>query len=544
MKLEDSQIVQLGEWLHAMEEGKLSADAHEKLEALLLENEAARNFAVQRLGLGASLCQYAGETQGTATGEEDEGNKVLTFPAKGEPQRRSWPLSAKLALAASLALGALGAGWAWHRSDEIAGATVAETRHEGCAVLMDVAGAEWGTQAEHLQPGMTVGLGPLRLKKGLARLEFYSGASLTLEGEAELDILSVNSAKLEKGRVRAHVPQHARGFKLVTPDAQVVDLGTEFGMTVSDAGKSEVHVFDGEVLASADQGKSETSLKRGVVWDAAHGKDVARTADTAAFADFTAMREHSRDADAERLRRWREGMRGWFRDPRLLTAYTFEPANDWERTLRNQKPDAVESTHGSIVGARWTQGRWQGKRALEFKSPGDRVRLSVPGKYQAITLAAWVQIGGVDRSFNSLFLTDTWNPGNPHWQIVRKGSFVLGVHEWFHGKGQYVFYSPEFLGPDKLGVWYQLATTFDLRSGVGRHFINGALVSETKVEKIDPATVITIGNGELGNWGLPEGAKPRSEVRNLNGKMDEFLLFSEALEPREITRLYELGRPD
>jgi hypothetical protein len=315
-------------------------------------------------------------------------------------------------------------------------------------------------------------------------------------------------------------------------------------MTVSEAGKSEVHVFDGEVLASADQGKSETSLKRGVVWNPAHGKDEARTADSTAFADLNEMREHSRDADAERLRRWREGMRAWFNDPRLLTAYTFEPATDWERTLRNQKPDAVESTHGSIVGARWTQGRWQGKRALEFKSPGDRVRLSVPGKYQAITLAAWVQVGGVDRKFNSLFLTDTWNPGNPHWQIVQKGSFVLGVHEWGHGRSQYVFYSPELFGPDKLGVWYHLATTFDLRTGIGRHFVNGALVSEEKVEKIDPGTRIVIGNGELGNWGLPQGAKPRTEVRSFNGKMDEFLMFSDVLQPGEVTRLYELGRPD
>lgn len=542
MKLEDSQMVQLGEWLHAMEEGTLEAGAQAKLEALLLENEAARVFAVQRLGLGASMCQYAGETQGTATGEREQ-EKVLPFSHAEASGRRVWPLSAKLALAASLVLGALVAGLAWWNPDERPVAT-AETRHEGCAVLMDVAGAEWGSRIDVLQPGMTVALGPLHLKRGLARLEFYSGASLTLEGDAELDILSVNSAKLAHGRIRAHVPQHARGFKLITPDAQVVDLGTEFGMTVSDAGKSEVHVFDGEVLASSDQGKSETSLKRGVVWDAAHGKDAARTADTTAFADLNSMREHSRDADAVRLQRWHEGMREWFKDPRLLTAYTFEPPTEWERTLRNQKPDAVESTHGSIVGARWTQGRWQGKRALEFKSPGDRVRLSVPGQYQAITLAAWVQVGGVDRKFNSLFLTDTWNPGNPHWQIVQRGSFALGVHEWGHGKGQHVFYSPEFLGPDKLGVWYHLATTFDLRTGVSRHFINGTLVSETKEEKINPETRIVIGSGELGNWGLPQGAKPRTEVRSFNGKMDEFLMFSEALQPSEVARLYELGRPD
>jgi hypothetical protein len=540
MSLSDAQILQLGEWLHAMEEGTLDEAGRTQLEALLLQNESARRFAVQRLGMGAALCQFAGETQGAAPVEADE--KIVSFPTTGASRRRAWPLSAKLALAASLVLGALVAGFGWLASRNPM--QVAETHQEGCAVLVDAAAAEWGTRADALQPGMTVGMGPLHLKKGLARLEFYSGASLTLEGDAELDILSVNSAKLSRGKVRAHVPQHARGFKLVTPDAQVVDLGTEFGLAVSDAGKSEVHVFDGEVLASLDQGKSETSLKRGAVWDAAHGADSARQADSSAFADLNALREHSRTADEQRLQRWHEGMSGWFKDPRLLTAYTFEPTSEWDRTLRNQKIGAAESTHGSIVGARWTQGRWQGKRALEFKSPGDRVRLSVPGEYQAITLTAWVQVGGVDRRFNSLFLTDTWKPGNPHWQILQNGAFVLGVHEYKGNKMQHVFESPQFLGPDKLGVWYHLATTFDLRTHVGRHYINGVMVTDYREEDINPDTRIVIGDGELSNWGLPHGSKPRAEVRSFNGRMDEFLMFSEALGPEEIARLYQMGRPD
>jgi hypothetical protein len=293
-----------------------------------------------------------------------------------------------------------------------------------------------------------------------------------------------------------------------------------------------------------DQGKSETSLKRGAVWDVQHGSDGTRQADSNAFADLNALREHSRTADEQRLQRWHDGMKEWFGDPRLLTAYTFEPTSEWDRTLRNQKIHAVESTHGSIVGARWTQGRWQGKRALEFKSPGDRVRLSIPGEYQAITLAAWVQVGGVDRKFNSLFLTDTWKAGNPHWQFLENGAFVLGVHEFKGRKMQHVFESPQFLGPDKLGVWYHLATTFDLRSHAGRHFINGVMVTDYKEDVINPETHIVIGDGELGNWGLPQGSKPRTEVRSFNGRMDEFLLFSEALSPEEIARLYQIGRPD
>ncbi len=70
------------------------------------------------------------------------------------------------------------------------------------------------------------------------------------------------------------------------------------------------------------------------------------------------------------------------------------------------------------------------------------------------------------------------------------------------------------------------------------------MVTDYKEDVINPETHIVIGDGELGNWGLPQGSKPRTEVRSFNGRMDEFLLFSEALNPEEIARLYQIGRPD
>jgi len=538
--MSDTEHLQIQAWLHDLEEGALSSADHAKLEALLARSEAARRLYVRRMNLGAALCGFADEAQQSPAAEGD-GGKIVAFAVDGRKSRRRWPLSAKLALAASLVLSGCIVALALRESLAVSRLSQ-ETKDAGCAVLVDAAGAQW--KGGGYQQGMSVPAGTMALEKGIARLEFYSGASLTLEGRAELEILSVNSARLHSGRLRARVPPHARGFKLITPDAEVIDLGTEFGLKVSDAGKSEVHVFDGEVIVSPSAGKSRTSLKRGAVWDVAGGAQASRSADAAEFADLAELREQSRSADEQRIKAWRDGLRKFFDDPRLIVGYTFEPANDWDRTLRNRRANAMEATHGSIVGARWAQGRWEGKRALEFKSPGDRVRLSVAGEFEALTLAAWVQVGGIDRRYNGLFLTDSWNAGNPHWQFVQDGSFVLGVNH-FPGErgGQHVFYSPQMFGPDKLGTWHHLATTFDLRTGVGRHFVNGRMVAEHRDENISKAARIIIGNGELGNWGLPEGAKPRSEVRSFNGRMDEFLMFGAALDPAEIARLYEIGRP-
>ena len=109
---------------------------------------------------------------------------------------------------------------------------------------------------------------------------------------------------------------------------------------------------------------------------------------------------------------------------------------------------------------------------------------------------------------------------------------------------QHVFYSPGTFGPDTLGVWYHIATTFDLSTGDGRHYVNGAPAAEYHDDRLPADMKMRIGSGELGNWGLPEGAKPRTEVRTFNGRMDEFLLFREALPAEDIRRIYELGRPN
>src|SRR4029079_3191328 len=121
---------------------------------------------------------------------------------------------------------------------------------------------------------------------------------------SELEIVSVNEAKCGYGQMRVHVPPHARGFKLTTPDAQVVDLGTEFGLKVSDAGKAEVHVFDGEVEVYPGVGKEKLSVKQGTGWDAANGIASSPALAASTFTDLAALRIQSSSADAQRMAAW------------------------------------------------------------------------------------------------------------------------------------------------------------------------------------------------------------------------------------------------
>lgn len=526
-RLADEEVLRLSGWMHALEEGRLTAAEMKELEALLLRDEAARRFVVERAALGAGLCGYADEAQAA------DGERI-----RAPMGRRTGMMAVLAGLAAALL--ACGGVIFMLLNEEPVSVPAREGQDEGCAVLVDAADAEW--RGGQWQVGMPVPAGRLELAKGLARLEFYSGASVTLEGPCVLELVSAKEARCEQGRLRVLVPSHARGFRLDTPDAKVVDLGTEFGLAVGGTGASEVHVFDGEVevYPGADGGK--VSLKTGGMWHggAAAGKEAAPDA----FVNLTALRKQSRESDARRLRAWQEGMAAVLQDPRLVLGYTFEPATDWERTLTNGASGATEGTHGSIVGARWTEGRWRGKRALQFKSPGDRVRLQVDGEFQALTLCAWVWVDGLDRRWNSLFLTDGFRLGNPHWQIEDDGRVVLGVRRDKQGGDmQDVFWSPPVFGAENLGLWFHLAVTFDLSAGVGRHFVNGRLVQEHREPGIPVGTHMRIGLAELGNWGQPLSPGPTA-IRNFNGRMDEFLLYREVLGAEEVARLYEMGRAE
>lgn len=84
----------------------------------------------------------------------------------------------------------------------------------------------------------------LGIEQGMVQLEFSSGATLVVEAPAVLQVTGATSARLVHGRV---VGEAENGnFTLLTPTANVVDIGTEFGVDVSGEG-TDVTVFEGEV---------------------------------------------------------------------------------------------------------------------------------------------------------------------------------------------------------------------------------------------------------------------------------------------------------
>jgi hypothetical protein len=121
----------------------------------------------------------------------------------------------------------------------------------GFAVVIQLAGAEW-EPGEGLRPseGDLLAAGRLVLRSGRMTLGLLSGVTLTLEGPADLELLSIDRVHCRRGRLRTRVPHGAEGFIVSTPGSAVVDLGTEFGLNVAVDGKAQLMVFKGEAEAA------------------------------------------------------------------------------------------------------------------------------------------------------------------------------------------------------------------------------------------------------------------------------------------------------
>jgi hypothetical protein len=190
------------------------------------------------------------------------------------------------------------------------------------------------------------------------------------------------------------------------------------------------------------------------------------------------------------------------------------------------------------------RGPWPGKEALEFKRPGDRLRMSLNGTYAALTLASWMKVDSEAKKYNSLLLTDGYDKGEPRWQIYEDGSLMYRpVDVPKSARYNQIYYSKPVFTADSLGRWHHLAVTYDNTSGeVIQHF-DAQEVSREISPLHQPARPITFGPCEIGNWGLPT-QNHDSPIRNLNGAIDEFAIYQAVLSPTEILQQFEAGKPE
>ena len=510
--------------IHARLEGEITPGELETLEAILRGDWEARRLYLELADLHARLLREPAVNTG----------RMVASKGAGRSTRGMRRLVVISAVAASAALLVLSSWFLLPPS-----VPVKESVSSGVAMIGETMEASFA--GADLRAGDTLAPGRFRLDSGLAQIEFFSGATLLVEGAAEIEVVSAWEVRCRRGRIRVRVPPAAKGFLVKAPDLELEDLGTEFALNVGD-GAPEVHVFEGEVVAHAKE-RAPTSLTEGM----SLGRD-GGTVSIESFLPVGDLGEQRRNRQERRFSDWQSWTMRIRGDSRVIAYYPMQRFEDekWDRLVRNAVEPRVPSRAGGAVGARWTTGRWPQKDALEFKRPGDRVRLNLDGNYRAITLACWVKVDSVDKKYNSLLLTDGYENGEPHWQIYEDGSLMFSIIYRPDGTRKHpdrnqMYFSRPVITPDSLGRWHHLAVSYDGDSGEVVQYFDGEEVGREVSTLHVPGREIVFGPCEIGNWGLPtEGHQ--FPVRNLNGAIDEFIIYGVALGRDEVRAMVKAGR--
>jgi hypothetical protein len=509
----------VAELLAAARDGSLSTSERTELNDLLRADPAARRFAARFLLEEAAL------------GEELRANEVAqlfrqeseALPFENAAADIAQPAVATArwwkwgALAAALALIAGAAAWStWFRSNE--GVLVAK--------ISNASGAQLSLGRREISPlrATPLHVGRYELTSGLLEITWMNGAVMILESPAVFALTASNVLELGEGSLSATVPPTAIGFTVQTPDARIVDLGTEFSIS-ADAEASEVHVFKGEVLVTA---AGETDPQR------------------------------LTESQASRIDAATGTLAGITCEPDRFFRTLTEPSELYSVALRRLQPVAYYRMRTMTDGASLkdvTRGSHDGKVV-----PGRSRKSWAPGKFGSSLRFGGAEAGthaivaDFPRATSNTLSVCAWvlAESRPRWASIAKhwaedgatnrtGQFHFGL---WQGEGGLEVQVRDAQGravgvhenvPLPLSEWQFVAFTLD--GATLRLYRNGVEVAAAPCAGLAASAPPALGIGvKLEATGRgPERGSPGF----WSGRIDELAVFHRALTPAQIRKLHE-----
>ncbi len=401
------------------------------------------------------------------------------------------------------------------------------------AVLSKVVGAqfEYGIAGETVPvEGAKLRRGVYTLLTGLVEIEYSSGAVLVLRAPATFDLVDESCVRLEDGQIAAHIPETAIGFKIESPGATVIDMGTDFAVQAVRDKESEVHVFQGEVLVDLHGDKGKTAEMLRLV-----------TGEAARVDFFTGMPSGIDLNNQQFLRSLREDAGSYSQailDLEPAVYYRMEPMGDGTRLIDSSINGADANIHlGRGNMPVWTAGKVGA--ALTLGGPAQQSFASATQYPQTqgdtLSVAAWVYAKSRPRWAS---IAKNWAGGDEH-----HGQFHFGLYQdsgeleahIIDANGKEVVIRDKV--PLPLNTWHHVAFVAD--GNQLRLYRNGQEVDSQPYQGIHADKRIkALGIGTKLNL---LGDKPEELDFNMwDGRLDELAIFNHALSDTDIKHLYEM----
>ena len=375
----------------------------------------------------------------------------------------------------------------------------------------------------------------ITIKQGLARFTFPSGVKAIVEGPSQIVLTSDLSVKMNGGQAWFRVPEAGHGFTIQTKRADVIDLGTEFGVRFDDLGALQVHVAQGKVkIDPATRGLKDIELIKG---EAMTFDEYSRGTPIKAMASLF----QTKFTPGIPYLHWSFDHldHGHF-----LADGTISGASEYQAKLQNmdQKSDPVNAP----VNATDCQTDGPFGKAFSMKGNGLFAQTTFPGIGGQVprTVVAWVR-HRVGSGYMKGASYCTW--GNPTpgqmWGISmhRQNALALSTTT-----GRSLCSTPihSSNSPER---WVHVASVYTGTSSAEgypriRHYINGELEPSTQAyswpeKKFKPLAMST----DISS----DAATPLSMgTATADGDLDELYLFRGALNESQIRQLMEENRLD
>ncbi|MCC7474888.1 MAG: FecR domain-containing protein [Pirellulales bacterium] len=241
----EPQIARLNELM--LEDAELQAYAGKLLLQIgVIRWSADQNVAASLAAIGTGLVEHAAPSGAESDAVESPGCQVAGSGRHGcgssdnatrlscRSRRRLSRRLAAWGVAVSAAIAVMVTAWLWNHSNG--------NRRFELADSVDVS-----SQDSTSSPS-TLGIGKIGVDAGTMRIAITGVGHLVVDGPADFELVTPMRLNVTQGRIRVRVTEPTGyGFVVATPHGEVTDLGTEFGVEVTDRDVSDLVVFQGEV---------------------------------------------------------------------------------------------------------------------------------------------------------------------------------------------------------------------------------------------------------------------------------------------------------
>lgn len=252
--------------------GELTPAEHHQLQNLLLKSPETRREYLLLLDIEYGLRQISADHEQSEDGlpfsqvtfplgpdSQSGHSKSSSLPAAKSQDRRNRWLTIGLGIALSIA--GLIAFISWPKGHGPADVAIVDPPSGNDSPVVEVlpemtlvqsARARFFGEPSTLAAGDVLALNhDYALVEGSIQLRSRLGAEMIIPAPAVFLVHSADRVSLKVGSCSVYAPDGAEGFRVVTPQAEVIDKGTRFRVNVSESGRSNVEVIEGaaEVLS-------------------------------------------------------------------------------------------------------------------------------------------------------------------------------------------------------------------------------------------------------------------------------------------------------